>query len=321
MTRALGPVIVTGGAGFLGSALTRCLRARGVHQIFVPRRLDFDLRQPEACRAMLEAAAAHCGSAPATVIHCAGLSGGLGLNRAAPASLAQSHLAIASALVPALIERGFANAGVVVQIGHMTMYPADAPLPWREEAIGSGTLDPETAPYGMAKLALLEYLRACAREHGLRSAYVVPTNLYGPGDDLTDPRRTHAAGAIIQRLVQAVQTGASEIECWGTGSPRRDFLFVDDAAEGIVRAAQHVEVPDPINLSTGAEVSLREFAATAARVAGFRGSIRWDTSKPDGVLRRCLDPERARAVLGWSASVGLEEGIRRTIAAIDGASA
>jgi nucleoside-diphosphate-sugar epimerase len=218
----------------------------------------------------------------------------------------------------------------VVLVGSMTAYPAEAAMPLREEDLFKGQPDAEIASYGISKLAVIQMLRAYAREHGLVSACPVPSNLYGPGDEVDDPLVAHAAGALLKRFADASGTGAPEVVCWGTGAPTRDFLYVDDAAEGVIRCAERAAVaagkragagadaptPEPlvVNLSGGQEVSLRALAEMLADLTGFGGRITWDHRKGDGVLRRVLDPARAREALDWSATTPLREGLSRTIA-------
>jgi GDP-L-fucose synthase len=305
-------VIVTGGAGFLGRAVCANLLSRGVERerLFVPRRKDFDLTTPEGCRGVFAAA-----PGATLVVHCAAFVGGLGANRAFPARLFHDNMAMALHLVEAARVDGFCErGGRILQVGTMCSYPADAPLPFHEDSLFRGLPDAEIAAYGLGKLAALGLLKAYHRQHGLKGSYCPLVNLYGPGDNLDDPAMTHVAGAFVGRFVDAARAGTPEVVCWGTGSPTRDFIYVDDAAEGLVRAALTVEDFTPVNIASGREVSIRELAETIARLSGYTGRIVWDASKGDGVGRRCLDVRRARELLGWSATTGLEEGFGRTIA-------
>jgi GDP-L-fucose synthase len=205
---------------------------------------------------------------------------------------------------------------VVVQVGSMTSYPAAAVVPFVESALWTGYPEPDIAPYGIAKLAAWQMLAAYHKQYGLPSAYLIPVNLYGPGDNIDDVRNAHVAGSLVKRFVDAQRSGpgrADEVVCWGTGSPTREFLFIDDAAEAIVLAAERQREPTPINLGTGTETSIKALAEMIAELVGYRGRIVWDVSKPDGQPRRSLDPSRAKLLLGWNAKVPLREGLRRTV--------
>lgn len=306
-------IIVTGGAGFLGRHIVDHLRARGADQarIFIPRRSRYDLTTPAGCALMLREAFE--GKACDVVIHAAGAVGGLGAHRQFPGDYAMANLTMALHMIEACRLDGLhQRGGVFVQVGSMTSYPAAAPAPLREEDLWKGYPEPVSAPYAIAKLAALEVLRAYHAQHAFLSAYVIPVNLYGPGDNF-DPRTSHAAAAIIRRCVEAARSGAPEIVNWGTGAPTRDFLYVADAAEGVVRAAEVMREPIPINLGSGRETSIAEFVSLAARAAGYAGAVRFDPTKPDGQARRCLDTSRARELLGWSARTALVDGLTRTV--------
>lgn len=312
-------VIVTGGAGFLGRSVVCALAGRGVPlaRVKVPRSRGFDLTQPGACSRLLREARDVVGGEPTMIIHCAGFVGGLGANRAFPARFFHDNLLMGTNLVEAARREGLLDRGdhslKFVQVSTMCAYPADAPLPYREESLFTGLPDADIASYGIAKLALLQMLRAYRAQHGLRAAYVIPVNLFGPGDNIADEKNSHVAGALMRRFVEAAARGDKEVVCWGTGAPTRDFVYVDDAAEGLLRAAEVIDDCTPVNIASGAETSIRDLATLIARLAGFSGRIVWDASKGDGVSRRCLDITRARTLLGWSPRTSLEDGLRRTI--------
>lgn len=319
-------VALTGGAGFLGSVVARVLGARGV----VPANLaivgsrEFDLRDPAAVARVYEHAR------PDIVIHCAGFVGGIRLNRDQPGRMFSDNMAMAMNLIegwrrwcersPAARERG-----TFLQVGSMTSYPADVPAPFKEDSLWTGYPEPASAPYGIAKRAAWSMLDAYHRQYGTPSAYVIPVNLYGPGDNIDDVSKAHVAGSLVKRFVDAARANLPEVVCWGTGAPTREFLYVDDAAEAVVRAAERVREPAPINIGSGLgvpasaggkgqELSIRELAELIGRLAGYRGTIVWDATKPDGIARRCLDSSRAFERLGWCAQMPLEEGLRRTVA-------
>jgi GDP-L-fucose synthase len=298
-------LMLTGGAGFLGRALLGRLAARGIAEdsVFVPRRRDFDLtREADVVRAYEEAR-------PDVVIHLAAEVGGIGANQANPGRYFYANMAMALHLVEHARRRGVRK---FVQAGTICAYPKHTPVPFPESALWDGYPEETNAPYGVAKKAALVMLDAYRRQYGLASAYLLPVNLFGPWDNF-DLGTSHVIPALIRKFVEAGESGASHVDCWGTGSASREFLYVDDAAEAFVRAAETIDEPTPINLGTGREITIRALSETIAALTGFRGTIRWDPSKPDGQPRRCLSVDRARDLLGWSAQVSLEDGLRRTI--------
>jgi len=307
-------VIVTGGTGFLGSAVVRGLDARGVtgSQLFVPRRPAFDLREHASCARMYREA---FGGAPAdVVIHVAGTVGGIGATSARPGDFFFDNASMALALIEEFRRAGLIDHGArFCMVGTAAAYPEHAQIPLREESLWHGMPSEAGASYGLAKLMGWEMLEAYRRQHGLKSSYLVPINLYGPHDHV-DPQNAHVVASLVRRFVEAERARSPEVVCWGTGSPTRDFLYVDDGAEGVLLAAEKLTEPIPINLGTGRETPIRELAEGIARAVGYQGRVVWDTTKPDGAPRRALDISRARTVLGWYPKVSLEDGLARTVA-------
>jgi GDP-L-fucose synthase len=308
-------VVVTGGAGFVGKIVRDRLAARGVgpESIFIPRRKDFDLTK-EADVARLYATAFGGPGRVDLVIHLAAEVGGIGANRENPGRYFYANMAMAlhlieQARVDGLVQRG----GKFVQVGTICSYPKFTPVPFREDQLWNGYPEETNAPYGVAKKAAGQMLDAYRLQYGMKSAYVLPVNLYGPGDNF-DPRSSHVIPALIRKIVEAQTRGDREIVCWGTGSASREFLYVDDVAEGIVRASEVLEEPEPVNLGAGFEITIKDLVELIARLCGYSGKVVWDHSKPDGQPRRCLDTSRAAERLGWRAAVGFEEGLARTIA-------
>ena len=298
-------VCVTGGAGFLGQALCARLRERGVtdDRLFIPRRKDYDLtREADVVRMYDDAK-------PDVVIHLAAEVGGIGANRDHPGRFCFANLAMGMHLIEHGRARGIEK---FVQTGTVCAYPKFAEVPFREETLWDGYPEETNAPYGVAKKALFVLLDGYEREYGLKSAVVVPVNLYGPQDNF-DLHTSHVIPALIRKCIEARDSGAGHIDCWGTGSASREFLYVDDAADGILAATEQIDTPVPINLGTGSEIKIKDLVELVAKLCKFEGELRWDPTKPDGQPRRCLDTTRAKDMMGWQAQVGFEEGLRRTI--------
>jgi GDP-L-fucose synthase len=306
-------IILTGGAGFLGRHVAAALRARGVPEgnIFTPRRRGFDLTEAADCARLYREA--FPGQKADLVVHLAAEVGGIGANRANPGRYFYANMAMALHLIEqgrldGLISRG----GKFVQVGTICAYPKFTPVPFKEDDLWNGYPEETNAPYGIAKKAAWQMLDAYRIQYGLRSAYVLPVNLYGPHDNF-DLFSSHVIPALIRKCVEALERGERSISVWGTGSASREFLFVEDAAEGIIRAAEAMDEPTPINLGAGFEITIKDLVTLIVRLTGFNGSVEWDPTKPDGQPRRCLDTSRAAALMGFRARVGFEEGLRRTI--------
>jgi GDP-L-fucose synthase len=299
-------IVVTGGAGFLGQAVCRVLRGRGVPEdrIVVPRRRDFDLTV-EADVERLYATAR-----PQIVIHLAAEVGGIGANMAHPGRFFYANMAMGLHLVEHARRAGLEK---FVHTGTVCAYPKHAPIPFQEADIWSGYPEETNAPYGVAKKAVFVMLDGYRREFGLESAVVVPVNLFGPGDNF-DPASSHVIPALIRKCEEARLAGAAEVVCWGTGGATREFLHVADAAEGVVRAAEVMTEPVPINLGGGREIAIRDLVAKVAAACGYTGRIEWDSSKPDGQPRRALDISRARELLGWEPAQDFDAGLAATVA-------
>jgi GDP-L-fucose synthase len=296
-------VAVPGGAGFLGVEVVRRLEEGGA-SVFVPRSRDYDLTQDDRVRAMYEDAR------PDVVVHLAARVGGIGANQRSPGTFFYDNLMMGALLIE---HARRANIEKFVCVGTVCSYPKFATVPFREDDLWSGYPEETNAPYGIAKKALLVQLQSYRQEFGFRGIYLIPVNLYGPGDNF-DPESSHVIPALIRKCVEAVEHGDDTIEIWGSGTPTREFLYVDDAARGIVAGAERYEDVEPVNLGTGREISIRDLATMIAGLTGFEGSFTWNTSKPDGQPRRALDVSRARDGFGWTAEVPFEEGLAATIA-------
>jgi len=299
-------ITLTGGAGFLGGFVIDALKQRGVtdEQIFVPRRKDYDLTKEADVVRMYDDAT------PDVVIHLAAEVGGIGANQKHPGRFFFANAAMGLHLIEHGRQRGIEK---FVQTGTVCAYPKFAPVPFNEDELWNGYPEETNAPYGIAKKALFVMLDGYRREFGLASSVVVPVNLYGPHDNF-DLETSHVIPALIRKCIEARDSGAESIRCWGTGSASREFLYVEDAAEGIVVATEKMSEPTPINLGTGQEITIKDLVELVARLSKFEGKVLWDATKPDGQPRRCLDTSKAKRLMDWQAQVGFEEGLRRTIA-------
>lgn len=297
-------VLVTGGGGFLGSRVVERLRAAGARDIFVPRSREYDLRTMLGIQRALDA------SRPHVVLHLAAVVGGIGANRDNPGRFFYENAVMGIQLME---QARLARVRKFVTVGTVCAYPKFTPVPFREDDLWNGYPEETNAPYGLAKKMLLVQGQAYRDQYGFDAVYLVPVNLYGPGDNF-DPRSSHVIPALIKKCVDARVAGAEWIEAWGTGAASREFLYVDDAADGIVKAAGHYDGAEPVNLGAGREITMRELVALIAQLTGFRGEVRWDPSKPDGQPRRMLDTSRARDRFEFVATTSLEEGLKRTVA-------
>lgn len=293
-------VVVTGGAGFLGRSVTRNLKSNGAN-VFVPRSREYDLRDRNACKKIVNGAD--------VVIHLAAVVGGIGANMDNPGRFFYDNAIMGIHLIE---EARVAGVKKFVCIGTVCAYPKFTPVPFKETDIWNGYPEETNAPYGLAKKMLLVQVQAYRQQYGFNGIYLTPTNLYGPGDNF-DLRTSHVIPAIIRKMGEAMDSNEKSVTLWGSGSASREFLYVEDAAEAIVKAAETYEKKDPVNLGNGREITIKELAGMIAKLMKFNGRIIWDRSKPDGQPRRCLDVGRAKAELGWSAKVRMEEGLRKTI--------
>jgi GDP-L-fucose synthase len=295
--------MVTGGGGFLGQAVVRRLQGAGVSEIFVPRSAEYDLRTAEGVRSALSNAR------PEVVIHLAAVVGGIGANRENPGRFFYENAAMGIELMEQSRASGVEK---FVQIGTVCSYPKFTPVPFREDDLWNGYPEETNAPYGVAKKMLLVQGQAYRQQYGFDVIHLIPVNLYGPGDNF-NPASSHVIPALIKKCVDAREAGADHIEVWGTGSASREFLYVDDAAQGIVLAAERYDGSDPVNLGVGREITIKELVELIVQLTEFEGEIRWDTSKPDGQPRRALDTSRARERFGFVARTSFEDGLRETI--------
>jgi GDP-L-fucose synthase len=296
-------VLLTGGTGFLGSFVAERLRARGCEAVFIPRSREYDLVDRDAVRRLYRDAR------PDVVLHLAARVGGIGANRLNPGRFFHDNLLMGVHLID---EARRAGVEKFVQIGTVCAYPKHAPAPFREASLWDGYPEETNAPYGIAKKALLVQLQAYREQYGFPGIYLIPVNLYGPRDNF-DLETSHVIPALIRKCVEAVEEGRDAVEVWGTGTATREFLYVEDCAEAILLAAERYDGPEPVNLGSGHEVSIRDLAATIAGIVGFDGRLIFDPTRPDGQPRRVLDTSRAERLFGFRATTGLAEGLRRTL--------
>ncbi len=296
-------VLVTGGSGFLGTPTIARFESYDVAKVIAPRSEEYDLREREAIRAVL------ADTAPDVVVHLAAVVGGIGANMATPGQFFYDNAIMGIQLVE---ESRIAGVSRFVCVGTVCAYPKHAPVPFKEKDLWNGYPEETNAPYGLAKKMLLVQLQAYRHQYGFEGVYLLPVNLYGPRDNF-DARTSHVIPALIKKALDAVESGAASITCWGTGRASREFLYVDDAAEGIAAAAARYREPEPVNLGSGQEITIAELTELIAELVGFRGEIVWDTTKPDGQPRRWLDTSRAEREFGFRAATGLREGLVYTI--------
>jgi len=296
-------VCVTGGAGFLGSFVTAKLRERGAANVFIPTIEKYDLVQAASIRQMLD------DSKPDIIIHLAAQVGGIGANREHPAEYFYNNLMMGVQLMHEAWLRGVEK---FVALGTICAYPKFTPIPFREEDLWNGYPEETNAPYGLAKKMMLVQSQSYRQQYGYNSIFLMPVNLYGPRDNF-NPASSHVIPALIRKCLEAIESGADTIKVWGDGSPTREFLYVEDAAEGILLASEKYNSSEPVNLGSGMEISIKDLVELIARLTGFTGQIIWDTSKPNGQPRRRLNVERAEREFGFRAQVNFEEGLRRTI--------
>ena len=297
-------VLLTGGNGFLGTVIRERIARHDPEALFTPRRSELDLRDPNAMRSWLHE------HRPDLVIHAAAVVGGIGANRMHPGLFFYENAVMGIHLIE---EARLAGVEKLVCLGTICAYPKFAPIPFREDDLWNGYPEETNAPYGVAKKALLVQLQAYRQEYGFNGIYLLPVNLYGPGDNF-DLETSHVIPAMIRKFVEARERGDGSVVLWGDGSPTREFLYVEDAADGIVAAAETYDKPEPVNLGRGEEIAIRDLALTVAEKSGFRGEIIWDATKPNGQPRRKLDVSRAEAELGFRAGTSMAEGLAKTIA-------
>jgi GDP-L-fucose synthase len=296
-------VVVSGGSGFLGSCVVELLGAAGCRKLIVPRSSEYDLREKSEAQRLFENAR------PDIFIHLAAVVGGIGANRANPGRFFYDNAAMGLNVIEAARIVGVEK---FVCVGTICSYPKFTPVPFREESFWDGYPEETNAPYGLAKKMLLVQLQAYRQQYGLNGIYLTPVNLYGPRDNF-DRETSHVIPALIRKCWEAKETQAAEILAWGTGCATREFLYVEDAAEAILLAAEKYTRPDLVNLGSGEEISIRDLVERVRALVGYEGPVHWDSAKPDGQPRRCLDTSRALAEFGWRAKTPLCDGLRKTI--------
>jgi GDP-L-fucose synthase len=296
-------ILLTGGSGFLGKRVRDRLADHDVAEVIAPRSAEYDLREPDQIRAALEAAR------PDVVVHLAAVVGGIGANMATPGQFFYDNAAMGIHLIE---ESRLAGVSRFVCLGTVCAYPKHAPAPFKEDDLWHGYPEETNAPYGLAKKMLLVQLQAYRQQYGLEGIYLLPVNLYGPADNF-DERTSHVIPALIKKCCDAIDSDANSITCWGSGRASREFLYVDDAAEGIVAAAARYQGAEPVNLGSGQEITIAELTELIAELVGFRGELVWDRTKPDGQPRRWLDTSRAEREFQFRAETDLRDGLERTI--------
>lgn len=296
---------ITGGSGFLGRVLVARLKAEGAVKIFVPRSKDYDLRNRE------DVASLYADANPQILIHLAGTVGGIGANRRNPGAFFYDNMAMGLHVIE--VARQYGRLEKLVLVGTTCAYPKLAQTPFREEDLWNGYPEETNAPYGIAKKALLVMLQGYREQYGVNGIYLIPANLYGPGDNF-DLETSHVIPALIRKFVEALEAGSSSVEVWGTGNVSREFLYVEDAAEGIVRASMHYDKKDPVNLGTGSEIFIRDLVEEIRTLVGYHGEVVWKRSQPDGQPRRRLDVRKAEQEFCFRAKTDLHIGLKKTLA-------
>jgi GDP-L-fucose synthase len=296
-------ILVTGGGGFLGSHLVEELRRAGCQNIFFPRSSQYDLRRTDMISRLYD------DTRPEIVIHLAAVVGGIGANRENPGRFFYENLIMGVELIEQARSRGIEK---FVALGTVCAYPKFTPVPFKENDLWIGYPEETNAPYGLAKKMLLVQAQAYRQQYGFNTIYLLPVNLYGPRDSF-DPAKSHVIPALIKKCCDAVDDGARQIEVWGTGEASREFLYVEDCAQGIVLATEKYNGPEPVNLGAGREIKIRDLANLIAELTGFKGQLVWDATKPDGQPRRSLDVSRAEEEFGFRATTSFVEGLRKTI--------
>jgi len=296
-------ILITGGAGFLGSFVSEKLKALGYDELIIPRRREYDLTRQDVVEKLYK------DFKPAVVLHLAAEVGGIGANRDNPGRYFYANAAMGLHLIEGARINGVKK---FVQVGTICAYPNLTPVPFREENLWNGYPEVTNAPYGVAKKSLLTMAQAYREQYGLNAVYLLPVNLYGPRDNF-DLHSSHVIPALVRKYIEAQERGDKEVVAWGTGAASREFLYAEDCAEGLVLAMEKYDSPEPVNLGNGREITIRQLTEIIASLVGFEGKIVWDKTKPDGQPRRCLDTSRAKEAFGFVARTPFEEGLRKTI--------